>query len=159
MNKPQVVFVTGYLCAGKGTYCEKVLKEYTRITVSDIVRRISGAVTRKELQDTAHFDELIVKEICDILLANPRSRFAIDGIRQRSVYDGIVRHVSENLFYQTIWLDTPIEECKKRFETRKDRKDNITFEEAFDRDNKLGLDELRLYLKKLRCIMIRYDKS
>jgi len=156
-GKPQVIFLGGYLCSGKGTYCDRILQEYTRIGVSDIVKQIIGKATRKELQDTAHLDSEVGNRIIDILTANPTTKFVIDGIRQRTIYWRIKNFLdieSERL-YQLIWLDVSIEECKRRFEAKHDGKENISFEKAFENDKALGLLELEKIWRTHHCTIVK----
>jgi hypothetical protein len=52
-----------------------------------------------------------------------------------------------------IWLEVPDEIRKYRFHDRAISKDDITFEEADARDEKLGLKELAESLKKTYTII------
>ena len=152
----QIIFIGGYLNSGKGTYCNRHYKEYVRIGVSDIIRQIIGQSTRKELQATAHLDKQVAKRICEIIDANSSTKFIIDGIRQVSIFTSIIKHLDKkNIAFENIWLDVPIEECKRRFLAKNDGKENISFEEAFERDKNLGILDLERYWKAHRCTIIK----
>lgn len=155
---PQILFLGGYLCSGKGTYIERILSPvgYETITVSSIVKQIVGLSTRKELQDTAHLDKQIIDRIVGILEANPHQKFVIDGIRQPSIFWKLQGRLSTDIVYRLIWLEVSKDECKRRFEAKNDGKENISFEEAFDRDASLGLLELEnIWKTKFHCQVIK----
>lgn len=157
-GNPQIIFVGGYLNSGKGTYCANTLKHYVRIGVSDIIRGIIGQSTRKELQDTAHLDIRIAQSICHTICTNTSMKYVIDGIRQKSIFDRIENFITAIgiTSYRCIWLDTSLEECKKRFLAKVDNtKENISFESAFDRDKSLGILQLEQHWKENKCIVIK----
>jgi predicted kinase len=154
--KPQIIFIGGYLNSGKGTYCGRNLKQYIRIGVSDIIRQIIGQSTRKELQATSHLDKQVAQRICDIILTTPSQKYVIDGIRQVSIYNTIRQVLSDNMImWECVWLEVPIEECKRRFLAKSDSKENISFEEAFQRDKDLGLLDLEKSWKRNQCTIIK----
>jgi len=152
-----VIFLSGYICSGKHTFSKQSLPDHTPIVVSDIVKSITGKVTRKELQDTANLDTEIAQRICDIINDNPLKQYVVDGIRQRSIYEYIkVFCKGLDLYTAEIWLNVPIEVCKARFEwTRQGtNKENISFERAFERDKQLGLLDLEQLWKQNHCIIV-----
>lgn len=156
-TEPNVIFLSGYLCSGKGTYCERNFKSYMKIGVSSIIKQIIGQATRKELQDTAHLDQQIVQRICQIIDGrfHPKNKYVIDGIRQVSIYKGITKYLREhNILYHRIWLEVPKQECQRRFELKSDGKENIDFEQAFQRDADLGLLDLEKNWKSTHCEVI-----
>lgn len=152
----EIKFVSGYLCCGKGTYCSRNLNGYIRIGVSDIIRQIIGQSTRKELQATSHLDKQVAERIYEIIAASAKHKFVIDGIRQPSIYKMTRQWLSDHMIpWECIWLEVPIEECKRRFLAKQDAKENISFELAFERDKNLGLLELEKLWKKNQCTIIK----
>ena len=142
----KVVLLFGKICSGKSTYADALcfVTKAKRITVSDIVKRISGKATRSELQDTAHMDQLISHELA--AECKNYDKVIIDGIRQVSIVEGMITYFGkENI--DMVWLEVPDEVRKHRFYSRSVSKDDITFEEADMRDEKLGLLELQNTLK------------
>ena len=148
----KVVLLFGKICSGKSTYADALcyITKAKRITVSDIVKRVSGKISRSELQNTAHMDVEIIKELCAEI--NKYDKVVIDGIRQYSIVLGLsTEYGLSNI--DMIWLEVPDEIRKYRFHDRAISKDDITFEEADARDERLGLKELAESLKKTYIII------
>ena len=146
INTNRIVLLFGKICSGKSTYADALcyVTKAKRITVSDIVKRVSGKVSRSELQMTAHMDQDICHELCQEI--NKYDKVVIDGIRQYSIVLGLAAEYGlDNL--DLIWLEVPDDVRRYRFYDRAISKDDITFEEADARDEKLGLLELQDKLK------------
>lgn len=142
----KIVLLFGKICSGKSTYADALcyITKAQRITVSDIVKRVSGKASRSELQNTAHMDQDICHELCQEI--NKYDKVVIDGIRQYSIVLGLAAEFGlENI--DLIWLEVPDEVRKYRYYDRAVAKDDIGFEEADKRDEKLGLLELQDKLK------------
>jgi cytidylate kinase len=142
----KIVLIFGKICSGKSTYADALcyVTKAKRITVSDIVKRVSGKASRSELQKTAHMD----KEICVELVAeiNKYDKVVIDGIRQYSIVLELAAEFGQDAL-DLIWLEVADDVRRYRFHDRAISKDDITFEEADARDEKLGLKELQDKLK------------
>lgn len=142
----RIVLLFGKICSGKSTYAHALcyLTKAKRITVSDVVKRVSGKVSRSELQNTAHMDQEICQELCQEV--NKYDKVVIDGIRQYTIVQGLIAEYGiANIDF--VWLETPDDIRRYRFYDRSISKDDITFEEADARDEKLGLLELQNKLK------------
>ena len=142
----RIVLLFGKICSGKSTYANALsyITKAKRITVSDIVKRVSGKVSRSELQNTAHMDQDICHELCQEI--NKYDKVVIDGIRQYTIVLGLAAEYGlENL--DLVWLEVPDDVRRYRFHDRAISKDDITFEEAVLRDESLGLNELQDKLK------------
>jgi dephospho-CoA kinase len=142
----KVVLLFGKICSGKSTYADALcyVTKAKRITVSDIVKRVSGKVSRSELQGTAHMDKEIALEL--IAEIKKYDKVVIDGIRQYSIVVELVAEFGMDSL-DLIWLEVSDDIRKYRFYDRSISKDDITFEEADARDEKLGLKELAESLK------------
>ena len=142
----KIVLLFGKICSGKSTYADALcyVTKAKRITVSDIVKRVSGKISRSELQNTAHMDQDICHELCQEI--NKYDKVVIDGIRQYSIVMGLSAEYGLSEI-DMIWLEVPDDIRKYRFHDRAVSKDDITFEEADIRDEKLGLKELQDKLK------------
>jgi predicted kinase len=152
INTNKIVLLFGKICSGKSTYADALcyVTKAKRITVSDIVKRVSGKASRSELQNTAHMDQDICHELCQEI--NKYDKVVIDGIRQYTIVLGLAAEYGiENL--DLIWLEVPDDIRKYRFHDRAISKDDITFEEADARDEKLGLLELQDKLKNSYIII------
>ena len=148
----RIVLLFGKICSGKSTYADALcyVTKAKRITVSDIVKRVSGKISRSELQNTAHMDQDICHELCYEI--NKYDKVVIDGIRQHTIVLGLsTEYGLSNI--DMIWLEVPDEILKYRFHDRAISKDDITFEEADARDERLGLKELAESLKKTYTII------
>ena len=147
VGSKRVTLLFGKICSGKSTYAKAAVKATggTHITVSDIVKRVSGKSTRSELQNTAHMDKLIAEELVNEIAKH--DYVFVDGIRQKSIAHQVCKRFGvDNVMM--IWLNVPDEMRRLRFEGRAVKKDDISFEEADYRDNKLGLEELQKSLEK-----------
>jgi dephospho-CoA kinase len=142
----KVVLLFGKICSGKSTYADALcyVTKAKRITVSDIVKRVSGKVSRSELQGTAHMDREIALEL--IAEIKKYDKVVIDGIRQLSIVVELAAEFGQEEL-SLIWLEVPDDIRKYRFYDRSISKDDITFEEADARDEKLGLKLLAESLK------------
>ena len=155
----RVLFLFGEICSGKSTYDPGA--EFTRYTVSSAVRKIMQTNDRKLLQDSKHLDIYIANTICDdfwhyqhFVFVDEQTTpqyFVIDGIRQYSILEHIESYLQHNYPSLTLeykWLQVDREERRRRFESRKDPKDTLSFDEAEKKDNELGLSELFSILKE-----------
>lgn len=148
----RIVLLFGKICSGKSTYANALsyLTKAKRITVSDIVKRVSGKVTRSELQQTKTFDMQIADELIkEVYLYD---KVVVDGIRQYTIVGALLEHFGkENI--DMVWLETPDNIRKFRFTDRAIAKDDISFEEADKRDEALGLLELQERLEKFYTVI------
>ncbi|MND86224.1 hypothetical protein D3C80_781820 [compost metagenome] len=146
-KEPQLILVFGRICSGKGTYC-KSFPGYTQIVTSDIVRAVSKAQTRSAMQDTAHLDQEIaagmVKAIQDVL--DQGGKVVVDGIRQKSIV-AAVKSAFPQVDTKLVWLDVPQDILRQRYADRADKKDDQTFDDAYSRDEKLGVADLEAEMR------------
>ena len=155
----KVLFLFGEICSGKSTYEPE--GKSTRLTVSNIVKKLMQSEDREVLQKTRHMDTMIANEIANDLWHYDTFVFEskdttpdyliIDGIRQGTILTVLESYIERSHPYWGIeykWLDVDREERKRRFDARKDPKDTISFDEAEKRDNELGLSELFSILKE-----------
>lgn len=143
----RITLIFGKICSGKSTFSDALcyVTKAKRITVSDVVKRLSGRAKRSELQDTAGLDIAIAGEL--VAEIDKYDRVVIDGIRQLF----IARYIIDNFQAENvdmIWLEVPDEIRRYRFNDRMQVKDDSTFEQADKKDDKLGLSELQKALEK-----------
>ena len=146
LQTKRIVLLFGKICSGKSTYADALcyVTKAKRVTVSDIVKRVSGKASRSELQQTQDLDKEIAREL--IAEIKKYDKVVIDGIRQYSIVVELAAEFGmDNL--DLVWLEVPDDIRKYRFSDRSVAKDDITFEEADIRDEKLGLKELAESLK------------
>lgn len=149
-----VVLLLGYICSGKTTLAHSKYKHHHYVKVSDIVKRLSGAQNRQQLQSTSALDKHIAEELYKEIQAH--SLVVIDGIRQPSIIDFLLRKLHGKKEVDLVWVDTPLEECKRRFEVRQRQVDSDdTFEDAVQRDDALGLQFIPLLYKT----ELRYERT
>jgi len=155
----KVLFLFGEICSGKSTYEPE--GKSTRLTVSNVVKKLMKSEDREVLQKTRHMDTMIANEIANDLWHYDTFVFEskdttpdyliIDGIRQGTILTVLESYIERSHPYWGIeykWLDVDREERKRRFDARKDPKDTISFDEAEKRDNALGLSNLFRMLKE-----------
>jgi hypothetical protein len=151
----KIVFLFGEICSGKSTL--DFGESSTRITVSNIVKRLMQSEDREVLQKSKHLDKVIADEIIEeidhifgYVYPHPQT-IIVDGIRQYSILQLLEQYLQKefpDLPIEYKWLEVDSTERKRRFEARKDPKDTLTFEEAEKRDNELGLSQLFSILKE-----------
>jgi dephospho-CoA kinase len=138
LQTKRIVLIFGKICSGKSTYADALcyVTKAKRITVSDIVKRVSGKATRSELQTTQDLDEQISAEL--ITEIEKYDKVVIDGIRQHSIVWNLVNKFGKPNI-DMLWLEVADDVRKYRFYDRAIAKDDISFEQADERDEKLGL--------------------
>lgn len=138
LQTKRIVLIFGKICSGKSTYADALcyVTKAKRITVSDIVKRVSGKATRSELQTTQDLDEQISAEL--ILEIEKYDKVVIDGIRQHSIVWNLVNKFGKPNV-DMLWLEVADDVRRYRFYDRAIAKDDISFEQADERDEKLGL--------------------
>ncbi len=150
LNTPHnIILLSGKLCSGKGTYCKNNLSGYDHVSVSDIVKRLSGFNKRSDLHTTKDLDTQIADELISICAHNPN--VVIDGIRQLSIVTKLVDTFGDAVDLQ--WLEVPQEELERRFNSRQDKKDDQDFNTAIQRDRDLGLDDVEHHFKQFGTVI------
>lgn len=145
MKKP--IVVCGPICSGKTTWCTNTMRPEidAYLKISTIVSKVSGAVSRQDLQDTQELKSQIIQELLEFLKLTFQSTDTvyIDGIRQIEILEELYKHYP-NL--QLVWMNVPTSERKRRYESRADLRDSsMSFEEADRRDFALGLDKIHTH--------------
>ena len=144
--------IIGPLCSGKTHLLKTDYVKYDTIDIGDIVRRLKPSDVRVFDQD---LDQLIMMELRMSIIDAIESKtdLVIAGIRQLSILLGTETFIKahqlnpkKKIKYSRFFLNTDITVRKERFESRKDSKDKtLTFSQADERDNKLGLKQLTNY--------------
>jgi predicted kinase len=135
-----MIFVCGELGSGKTTYASQVAKTkgYGMIEVSDIVKRILGQTERSKLQGHPELDKAVIHELVDA-----GSDIVVSGARQVSILKAFPSA-------ELVWIEVPEEERYRRLVSRMDNKDPEKTKEAFkvaqQRDQDLGLGEVKSYI-------------
>lgn len=148
----QIIAVCGPVCCGKTTWCNEHLgdSKHSYVKVSNIVRIVSNAQTRQELQNTKHLDKHIAEELLKQInsLLKLSDTVYIDGLRQLSIYNYIkAQHPTIKL----VWVELPYQEREQRYNSRADLRDSdISFEQANKQDFELGLGEIRDYYHSIQ---------
>lgn len=156
-SQAPILLVFGKLCSGKGTLSKSLINR-THIVTSDIVSKVCRSTIRSEMQDTKQLDNLISHGIIDAI-NNARSKktshdkIVVDGIRQLSIVKSLVDFYGADQI-DMVYLNVPEAELKRRFVDRKDRKDNLSFEELLKRDDELGFSELEPWLLTNSCVNV-----
>ena len=152
IDTPKITLLFGKICSGKSTYADALcyVTKAKRITVSDIVKRLSGMTSRSQLSTTADLDESIAIELCKEI--KRYDKVVIDGIRQYSIVFELVLEFGRDEI-EMIWLEVPDEVRRHRFYDRAIAKDDMTFEMSNELDDKLGLADLQEKLKDVYTIV------
>lgn len=160
-RKQYLKLVFGEVCSGKTTYAEENYPKSHIIDVGEVVRRLTEKETR--IHDVS-LDEKIVEYILHEILYSRRDSdtMVIVGIRQLTILKAIEKFVESTptIEIETIYLDVPQHILKRRYLARKATKDsNISFEETIDRDNRLGLREVKEYLRTIKTAVVENYNS
>ena len=139
----KLTLLFGRICSGKTSF----YKDSYRIVVSNLVRAIINSSSREELQNTMHLDYKIAESILMTINStiNEHSHIVVDGIRQASIVHEILKHYPDA---ELVWLEVPVEERKKRYESRKDAKDVEAFDIADNKPIELSCQEIFTIFKE-----------
>lgn len=150
MKTPIIYLIFGPICSGKSTYCERRVKESggNIISVSSIVRQLSGKTLRTDLQNTSDLATDITGELFIAIGEEITEDVYIDGIRQWSIVENILSYYGFNQV-RLVWLEVDEETRRSRYLIGNRSKDNSTFDEANTRDYQLGLHEIENIVKNL----------
>ena len=134
LKRSKVTLLFGRICSGKTSYKPNAYKVIVSRLVKAIIAEHAPTATRDQLQDTMHLDDKIAESVLMVTdyAANlyKYSEVVIDGIRQISIVEKILEHYPDA---ELVWLEVPVEERKRRYESREDVRDVELFEVA---DNK-----------------------
>jgi len=99
IDTPKITLLFGKICSGKSTYADALcyVTKAKRITVSDIVKRLSGMTSRSQLSTTADLDKGIAIELCKEI--KRYDKVVVDGIRQYSI-----AHYTHYLYHFCLFL-------------------------------------------------------
>ena len=148
MKLKKLTLLFGRICSGKSSYKPD---EY-RIVVSNIVRGIISKSTREELQDTIHLDRKIGEALIMVIdqVAEHVEYVIVDGIRQASIVEMVLEHYP---YAELVWLEVPVEERKRRYESRKDAKDVEPFDIADNKEIELECQKIfTIFNQRLKVI-------
>lgn len=138
----QIKLVCGRLCSGKDYIINKHYQGFDVVSVSDIVKSIVNSSDRAMLQETKHFDGVIL----DILKPLTEPKLVINGIRQLSIVLGMLESNPVDVV-EVVWICCPEDIRRYRYYDRKDHKDSqMKFEQADENDSKLGLLQIESFI-------------
>ena len=134
LKRSKVTLLFGRICSGKTSYKPNAYKVIVSRLVKGIIAEYAPTATRDQLQDTMHLDDKIAESVLMVtdyaVNLYKYSEVVIDGIRQISIAEKILEHYPDA---ELVWLEVPVEERKRRYESREDVRDVELFEVA---DNK-----------------------
>ena len=144
----KLTLLFGRICSGKSTYYPSGY----RIVVSNIVRGIIKSSSREQLQNTMHLDKVIANAVVSSIeyAIDGHPHVVVDGIRQASIVYEVLKHYPDA---ELVWLEVPVEERKRRYESRMDLKDVEAFEVADNKPIELECQEIfSIFKEQLRII-------
>lgn len=141
-----IVIVCGSLASGKGHFIRSRYPDYTAIEVSSVVKEISGFKTRSQLGTTKDLDNVIANHLIEKVMNCDNDNVIIDGVRQVTILHKLERYFKDSV-KDVIWLDVPEHVRRQRFETRQNKKDDMTFDQSVESDRKLGIDDVEQYIR------------
>lgn len=157
--KKSIRVLVGPICSGKTTWCDGMIKiaegrdiPTAYIKISSIVKRLSSAESRSELQNTANLEKQISEELISEIgnTLQTADMIFIDGIRQLDILLKVMTHFTaeRQISVEATWLEVDRDERRRRFYKRKQPRDlDMGFDEADSRDRDLGLDKIEHFLK------------
>jgi hypothetical protein len=154
MTTNKITLLFGRICSGKST----MYPDAKRIVVSNIVKGILETTDRDKLQDSMHLDLEIARSICMNLYhyAEQYPHVVVDGIRQSTIVDFILAEFPD---VEMIWLEVPVEERKRRYESRKDKKDVQPFEIADNKHIELECQNIFTIFKQRLKVIDNYEAT
>lgn len=154
-TEKNIILMLGRICSGKGTYAKQFFsspigyKRYTHVATSDVVKEITGSLSREQLQQTSHLDQTIADHLLCLIDKHPY--IVIDGIRQVSIIQKIID--THGSAVQLTWLEVPTTIRNARYEARQDTKDTKSFHDAEQGDIALGINEVEATFKPLANVI------
>lgn len=144
----KITYLFGRICSGKSTYKPSI----RRIEVSRIVKAITKDTSREDLQNTMHLDMHITENIAMVLDYYEHTQVkevVIDGIRQPSIVEALIRDYPGEM----VWLEVPVEERKRRYESRRADKDTESFDIADNKPIELECQKIySIFSKQLKVV-------
>ena len=150
----KITYLCGRICSGKSTY----RPDARRLMVSDIVRNVVRSNDREQLQNSMHLENDILHGLAlciDYDIERDVQELIIDGIRQSS----ILERLSAEYPGEVVWLEVPLEERKRRYETRKDAKDTESFEVADNKAIELECQKIFSIFKDQLTVVHNYTQK
>jgi predicted kinase len=144
LENQEIIIVCGNLCSGKGHFIKEHYSDYLNVSVSQIVKKLSGFDKRSDLTTTAKLDNEIIHHLIKEIDDNPK--VIVDGIRQLSILFALEKHYGSKI-KDVIWLDVPEKVRRERFSKRKAGKDDQDFEKATQGDLALGIDDVETHIR------------
>lgn len=153
----KITLLFGRICSGKTSYKPNAYK----VVVSNLVRAViadyAPTATRDQLQDTMHLDNKIAESIIMVtdyaVNIHKRPEIVIDGIRQVSIVEKVLEKYPDA---ELVWLEVPVEERKRRYESRGDAKDVEPFEVADNKNIELECQKIFSTFKDKLTIINNY---
>ena len=147
MSKPEVIFVMGGPGAGKGTQCEKLVKEFNFATFStgDLLRGVvkeQKAEGWEQLAADMKEGKLISSErvlfyLKDAIMKSENKKILVDGYPRNQenmdVWDKVMKDVVD--VKAALFFDCPAEEMKKRILARNQGRPDDKLETIIKRIN------------------------
>jgi len=152
-----IMFLCGKICSGKTYFAKHHAPNHTYLSVSSIVKGIISSNKRSELQQTSDLDEQISNEtirfITQALITS--DRVLIDGIRQLSIIVSVLKYFKTSIAigdikFKLVWLTVPQNILEERYNKQTDKKNDISFKQAIEKDYKLGL-------KKIENVILNFN--
>lgn len=141
-------FIFGELCSGKSTYAKWKFPDFPIIEIGEIVRHL---VNKKERVHIKELDVQIAREVDIQLQQLGKQDVVIVGVRQISLLKELMQDIDS-----LIYLQVQRSELKRRFLNRKNKKEKLTFEDAIEKDDNLGMRALKLFLlNETDCLFIK----
>lgn len=156
-TEKSIIIVLGRICSGKGTYAKQYFsstigyKQYTHVATSDVVKELTGSLSREQLQQTSHLDQTIADHLLNLI--DKHTCIIIDGIRQVSIIRKIID--THGSAVSLVWLEVPTSVREARYLARQHSKDTRSFQEAENGDISLGINEVESTFKPM-CNVIHY---
>ena len=143
----QIVIITGKICSGKSSVCEKLQNKYDyyRLSISTIVKKITGFNTRSQLTKNLITADTIIKQIEEDI--KDKDKIVVDGPRQVE----IVEYLHKKYNAKLIWLENDYETLLERYKKQNDdiKQNDQPFDVALERDHEfLGLKYTEKYVKE-----------
>jgi len=146
----RIVFLCGALCSGKSYYKKALLEQEQNngylalgMEASDIVKNILKKESRADLQGHPELDVEIVKAIDGMrdMSKDDSILIIVSGVRQKTILQAFPKS-------ECIWVDASESIRYERFKNSKKDEDVslLGFTQANERDNELGLTELKQYI-------------
>ena len=150
----KIILISGEICSGKDTMVKKIKETGVSVTHIDLGNLVREKFKTKERIFNNSLEDYFMANIEHTIQSMENEYLVITGLRQETLAK---KFLTLSDYVSFVYLICPRHILKDRFLKRGDQKDaKITFEQAIEGDESLGMKGLQNYLlTQVECDFIK----